>query len=259
MTALDGDKILAYCKERKLYTVTVYPSLPSTNAEARILAERGERAGCVLLAEGQTAGRGRMGRSFFSPDGSGIYMTLLLRPRFSPDRASTVTTFAAVATARAIERVAGISVSVKWVNDLFACGKKLCGILAEAALDAEGKHLSYVALGIGINVTHSSFPEELSSIATSAEDVCGRRIDRNLLVAELLSELSPLLTEKIPKGYMDEYRARNLVLGREVTVISGGERFTAFGKAIEDDGNLTVTMADGTERRIVAGDVSVRL
>ena len=186
-------------------------------------------------------------------------MTLLLRPRFSPDRAASVTTYAAVAAARAVERITGLSVAVKWVNDLFVNGKKLCGILAEAALDTEGKRLSYVALGIGINVTETAFPEELVPIATSIEGACGRRIDRNLLVAELLSELSPLLSGELPTGYMDEYRERNLVLGREVTVVSGDVRFHAFAKYIEDDGNLIVSLEDGSERRIVAGDVSLRL
>ena len=259
MTALDGRRIEALFGRDCPYTVEVYPVLPSTNETARLQGASGAPAGRVILAERQTAGRGRLGRSFYSPSGSGVYMSVLLRPHLSPACASQITTFAAVAAARAVERVSGIDVSLKWVNDLFVKGRKLCGILAEAALDADGKGISYVVLGIGINVLRTAFPEELSEIATSIEDECGRQIDRNELVGALLTELLPLLSGEIPDGYMDEYRARNLVLGRELTVISGGEAFSAFGKAIEDDGSLVVTLPDGSEKRIVAGDVSVRI
>ena len=259
MTALDGGRIEALFGKESPYTVEVYPVLSSTNETARLLGASGAPSGRVILAERQTAGRGRLGRSFYSPDGSGIYMSVLLRPRFPVEYASRITTFAAVAAARAVERVAGIDVSLKWVNDLFVGKRKLCGILAESALDADGGGLSYVVLGIGINVLHTALPEELSEIATSIEDACGRRIDRNELVGALLTELLPLLSGEIPDGYMDEYRARNLVLSREVTVVSGGECFSAFVKEIKDDGSLVVTLPDGSEKRIVAGDVSVRI
>ena len=239
--------------------IFVYPTLNSTNETARALAEEGAEAGTVILAEGQTAGRGRMGRQFFSPVGSGIYMTLLLRPTIAPERALSITTFAAVATARAIERVAGISVSVKWVNDLWIGKKKVCGILAEAALDPSGTRFRYVALGIGINVKKSAFPDELQTIATSIEGECDRTIDRNRLVACILEELAPLFGDDLPENYMDEYRARNLILGKRITVISGTRSFTATATRIEDDGNLIVTHENGREECIAAGEVSLRL
>lgn len=241
------------------YRIEVYSTLESTNLTARVLAEAGAPNGTVVFADAQTAGRGRLGRSFYSPAGSSIYMTLLLRPHFSPEEAASVTTFAAVAVAHAIERVTGLHASVKWVNDVWIGKRKVCGILAESALSDAGKQISFVALGIGINVNQPEFPPELSEIATSLLLECGDAIDRFKLAAALLSELQPLLSGDAPKEHMDEYRERNLVLGREITVVTGGRAYTAVGKRIEDNGNLTVAFPDGKEEIICAGEVSIRL
>lgn len=241
------------------YHIKVYPSLESTNLKARALAEVGAPNGTVVFADAQTAGRGRLGRTFYSPAGSNIYMTLLLRPHFLPEQASSVTTFAAVAVARAIERVTGLCASLKWVNDVWIGSRKVCGILAESALSPADSRLSYVALGIGINVNSLEFPAELSEIATSLALECGEAVDRSRLAAVLLSELQPLLSGDAPTEHMDEYRARNLVLGREITVMTGDRSYTAAGKRIEDNGNLIVIRPDGCEESICAGEVSIRL
>ena len=243
----------------KEYRVKVYPILESTNLTVRALAEEDAPNGTVVFADAQTAGRGRLGRSFYSPAGSSIYMTLLLRPHFLPEEAASVTTFAAVAVARAIERVTGLHASVKWVNDVWIGKRKVCGILAESALSDAGKQISFVALGIGINVNQLEFPSELSDIATSLRLECGKAVDRFKLAAALLSELQPLLSGDAPKEHMDEYRARNLVLGREITVMTGDRTYTAVGKRIEDNGNLTVLRPDGKEETVFAGEVSIRL
>ena len=241
------------------YHITIESVLPSTNRTVRALAEAGAPTGTVVFAEQQTAGRGRMGRSFFSPPYSGIYMTLLLRPQFSPMLSSQITTFAAVATARAIAHVTGLEPSIKWVNDIWIGEKKVCGILAESALDTAGTTFSYVALGIGINVTESAFPPEIRDIATALSSECGYEIDRTKLASELLKELSPLLSGKLPPPHMEEYRRRSLILGRSITVISGENRYSAVAKRIEDDGNLTVVTADGREIRVIAGEVSLKV
>ncbi|MBO5270351.1 MAG: biotin--[acetyl-CoA-carboxylase] ligase [Clostridia bacterium] len=255
---LSASEIATLCADKR-YHVAVYPVLPSTNATVRALACDGAPTGTVIFAEQQTAGRGRMGRAFFSPPGSGIYMTVLLRPQLSPADASMITTFAAVATARAIERATGIAVSIKWVNDLWIGERKVCGILAESALDETGRRFSYVALGIGINVKETAFPPELCEIATSLEHECGASVDRVRLAGYLLEALSPLLDGEIPASHMDEYRRRSLILGREITVISGENRFPAVARRIEDDGNLIVQTADGREVRVVAGEVSLKV
>ncbi|MBR2907115.1 MAG: biotin--[Clostridia bacterium] len=258
-TAFSESSIRSAGESLEQYHIEVYPTLESTNLTARALAEAGAPSGTVVFADAQTRGRGRLGRSFYSPAGSSIYMTLLLRPRFLPEEASSVTTFAAVAVARAIERVTGLHASLKWVNDVWIGNRKVCGILAESALSPAGTGLSYVLLGIGINVNRDGFPEELSGIATSLLLECGRTVDRSRLAAVLLSELSPLLSGDAPRGYMDEYRARNLVLGREITVVTGDRSYVAVGKRIEENGNLTVICSDGCEKSICAGEVSIRL
>lgn len=254
-----AESIREVCPLSDAYRIEVYPVLESTNRTMRERARLDAPNGTVIFADSQTAGRGRLGRSFFSPKGSGIYMTLLLRPRFSPELSWSVTTFAAVATARAIEAASGLRASVKWVNDVFVGEKKVSGILAESALDPSGKGLSYIALGIGINVNETAFPRELREIATSLALECGKALDRSRVAAYLLRELEPLLSGDAPSGYLDEYRQRNLVTGRRVTVISSDRSYTAVGKCIDDTGNLVVVCEDGSEQSICAGEVSLRL
>lgn len=186
-------------------------------------------------------------------------MTLLLRPKHAFLNATAVTTFAAVAVARAIEHVAACTPAIKWVNDIFLGEKKVCGILAEGAIAPDGSGFDFVALGIGINVKETAFPAELSHIATSLEVECGGTVDRDRLAAALLDELVPLLLGEIPQTAMDEYRRRSLVLGRALTVVVGDRSFPATAVRIEDDGNLIVKTEDGREARLFAGEVSLRL
>lgn len=226
--------------------ITVFDTLPSTNTHLLALGRAGAPEGRVILAETQTAGRGRMGRSFFSPAGSGIYLSLLLRPRVFD--AGRLTTLAAVVTANAISRVCGIEVGIKWVNDLLFNKKKLCGILAEGSVG------EFAVIGIGLNVKRSAFPPELSDVATSLEDILGQAPDRNLLVAEILRGFAEADLEGT--AHMDEYRRRSLTLGKTVTVLSTGDVVRVL--AIEDDGALLVEDANQKKRRICSGEVSVR-
>ncbi len=242
---LSGEKIAAYAGYPRAL-ISVFDSLPSTNTHLSALAREGAPAGRVILAETQTAGRGRLGRSFFSPAGSGIYLSILLRPKTLD--AGKLTTLAAVVVADAISRVCGIEVGIKWVNDLIFDGKKLCGILAE------GAGADFAVLGIGINVTKSAFPPELADIATSLEEVTGEAPDRNRLIAEILKRLTKADLEGF--SHMDEYRRRSLTLGKWVNILGSGE--TVFVRAIEDDGALLVEDPTGQPRRISSGEVSVR-
>lgn len=255
--SLSPDLILSACKRASLYDVHAIPIISSTSDVLRDWARDGARSGTVLLAEAQTAGRGRMGRSFYSPRGAGIYLSLLLRPEFSASEVLRITHYAAVAVARAIESIMPIKVDIKWVNDLLCGGKKVAGILTEGEISADGR-VSYVILGIGINVTGQSFPEELSEIATSLEAVSGQTVKRELLIGRILSELAPLLEEDFPRGFMDEYRARNVVLERDITVIRGEERYVAYAARIDEDGALVVRLSTGEERVLSSGEVSVR-
>ena len=145
----------------------IHEKLDSTNNRAKALAAAGAKHGMTVIADSQTGGRGRMGRSFFSPEHSGIYMTVILKPAISPDKAGLLTSLAAVAAARAVEKVSGADVKIKWVNDLYAGGKKICGILSEAGLGMETGRLDWAVVGIWINTAKMVFPEDLREIASS--------------------------------------------------------------------------------------------
>ena len=220
------------------FKIEHFDEIDSTNTRLKQRAVAGAPSGTVLVADAQTAGRGRMGRSFFSPRGSGLYLSVLLRPVAFAD-AGHLTTLTAVAVARALEAV-GVPTEIKWINDLLAGGKKLCGILVEGGtVDGE----PFAVIGIGVNLRQTAFPEELADIATSAEAQTGQVPHRDTLVNEILREIYKIHVEKredIPT-LMNEYRARCHIAGRRVRVNPmSGEPFEAIALAVEDDGTLTV-------------------
>ncbi len=271
----DNDRISSPAVEQHLRTrclgrkLLVYPNLDSTNNRLKELAGQGAETGTVVAADRQTAGKGRRGRSFFSPEG-GLYMSILLRPPFLMEQAGLITSCAAVAVARAVEGTVAelspgtvLSVGVKWVNDLFLHGKKLCGILTEAATDFESGQLDYAVLGIGINLGKTEFPPELASISTSVFNECGVSVPRSRMLAAVLNQLEPLLDSLeqtgSPQAFLPESRQRSIVLGREVTVLRGKETFQATATAIDDTGALVVRTPDGRDITLQSGEVSLRL
>ena len=236
----------------------LHQSLDSTNTRAKAIAATGAPHGFLVIAESQSGGRGRRGRSFFSPEHSGVYMTYVLRPKLLADRAVMITSMAAVAVARAIEAVADVDVRIKWVNDLYINDRKACGILCEASMDFESGQLEYVVLGIGINVGSMRFPEELKDIATSIENECGQPVSRNRLIAEISNQLEDLYGQLETGEFMAESRARSNVIGRDVLVMRGDERFTARAVDIDDRGRLVI-QTDSDLRRVDSGEVSLKL
>ena len=222
----------------------------STNAKVREMARQGAAEGVTLIAAAQTGGRGRRGRSFASPEG-GLYLSTLLRsvPTENP---ATITCRAAVAAARAIESLCEANIEIKWVNDLYLNNRKVAGILAEGVLSPEGT-LSAVVLGIGINLC-GTLPTELDTIATTLAQE-GFSLTREVVAAAFLNEWER--TESDP-AWMAEYRRRNLVMGREVTVLQGNTTYPATAIAITDEGHLVVRTAHG-ETELSSGEVSVRL
>ena len=229
----------------------------STNLDAKEYYARGG-IDAVFIADGQTAGRGRRGRSFSSPHGAGIYMSILLCPKERLCDLSAVTTFTAVAVCRAIERVCGLSADVKWVNDIYYRGKKLGGILTEGALAEDMKTASYVVVGIGLNVLRAPMPEELSGIVLSLEEACGRAYDRNLLIAEILYEFLGGLSSLGSPSVREEYKRRCFLVGREVMVNRLDRSYPAKVEGISDDMSLLLRLADGSEEKLNTGEVSVR-
>lgn len=255
---LTEQSILPYLEGKaKDCRVDVRKSLPSTNTELKKLAAGGEKEGKVLIANEQTAGRGRMGRSFYSPSNSGIYMSLLLRPVLSAEKAVLLTTLAAVSTARAIEQVCGISIGIKWVNDLYYNGRKVAGILTEGGINMENGMLEYAVIGIGVNVSTSAFPEEIQNTAASVA-VYGRQISRAYLAAQILNRLIADLPELETKSYMQEYKARSVILGKEIYVLKKGGQIPAVALDIDENAALLVRYSDGSTEKLSSNDISIR-
>ncbi len=228
--------------------------LPSTNLTARELAQGGAPEGAVVVAAAQTAGRGTRSRSFFSPQG-GVYMSIILRPQDADG--CLITSCAAIAVARAIERLCPLSVQVKWVNDLYVGGRKLCGILTEAGFTPDNT-LDYVVLGIGVNVAAVDFPPDIAAIAASLGNE-GCTVERAALIAAILEEWEIAYADIGSGAFLAESRARSCVLGRRVTVTRGSEQFTATARDINDRGHLLVETDDGDTVALLSGEVSIRI
>ena len=235
----------------------VYPLLDSTNLRAKTLAGDGAPQGFLVAADSQSAGRGRLGRSFYSPEHSGVYLSVILRPKCSPERASLITSLAAVAAARAAEKVSGAEIHIKWVNDLYIGKRKICGILSEAGFGMETGQLEYVVVGIGMNVRKMEFPPELKDIAGSIGNETGKEPDRNRLTAEIINELEAAYGQLETGEFLEESRRRSNVIGREIRVIEGGREYPARAVAIDDEGKLVIRTEAG-ESRLGFGEVSLR-
>lgn len=241
--------------------ILVCKCVDSTNQEVKRRALDGARQGLVVLAEEQTAGKGRRGRSFYSPPGAGIYMSALFRP--TTERAKDVvliTTAASVAVCRAIRNVLGEEPEIKWVNDVYLRGKKICGILTEAVSDFESGRIDTVVVGIGINyhISEEDVPEELRDIVGS---VCTGEssIPRNTLVAAVVNELFDLYDGLSEKGFMEDYRRWSNVLGKEVRFSSGEGWEYGFAVDIDEDGGLVVRKEDGSEQTLRTGEITLRV
>ena len=234
----------------------------STNDDLKALARRGAPQGTVLIADRQSGGHGRMGRSFHSPDGVGIYFSILLRPQCAPGQLMHLTCATAVAMCEAIEAAAGFRPGIKWTNDLVYHKRKLGGILTELGLSAKGT-VDYAIIGIGINCyqQEADFPEEIRGIAASLSMVTGSEIDRAKVAAAMMDALHRmerrLLTEK--QAILDTYRSDCITIGQEVSLLRVGEA-VRHGKAVgmDDEGALLVEFEDGHVETVNSGEISVR-
>ena len=238
--------------------IELHRTIDSTNNRAKELAAQGAPHGTVVIAGQQTMGRGRFGRAFYSPEGSGVYISFILRPQLPADRAVMLTSMSAGAVARAMEKVADVQASIKWVNDVYLGPKKACGILCEAGMDFENGQMQYVISGIGVNVGFMDFPEELADKATSISNVCGKRISRSRFAAELINEMNALYPQLETGAFMEESRRRSNVIGREIEVLRGEERYPATAIDIDDEGSLVIRTGDGEVKTLHSGEISVR-
>ena len=239
-------------------SVEVYDSVPSTNT---MLKERGKidaPHGLVIAAREQTAGRGRMGRSFYSPSDTGIYFSVLLRPSLSVQDCQLITTAAAVACARVLEKFAQAPAKIKWVNDIYIHDKKVCGILTETCLKPNGT-LDFAVLGIGINITapRGGFPSDLiykagGVLKTSEEDL------RWQIMGEILNEFFPLYHKLTEKVFFHEYRSRSLLDGHQIEVIKQDLILPATALYIDEELRLAVQYENGIVEHLYTGDVSIK-
>ena len=232
---------------------------PSTNTELKELAAAGAPAGTVLIARRQTAGRGRLGRSFFSPDGTGLYLSVLLRPSASPEEVLRLTPLAAVAAARGVQRVCHAEVGIKWVNDLYLKGKKVCGILTEGVLNPATGALDFVVCGAGFNLCppKDGFPPELKEIAGAITESYDPQLPA-LLAKAFLEELHVALEQPFSQA-LEEYRRRSVLTGK--TVFSPTQSFPGYGTVlgIDEEGGLRIRLSDGREQILTGGEVSIRV
>jgi len=234
-----------------------YESLPSTNTEVARLATGGADEGIAVVADEQTAGRGRLQRAWSSPKGAGLYFSILLRPQLAPDRWPLITFVGALATGDALLEAANVQTDIKWPNDLLANERKICGILAEALDTPAGRA---VVLGIGINLTNQAFPDELLNLATSVANESGRRPEREAILTSLLNALArwySLLHEADgPEKIVAAWSSRSsYAFDKLVQVTNGDETLQGLTRGIENDGALRLETTRGVQL-IRAGDVT---
>jgi len=247
-------------QEYRDFPIEVIGKATSTNELLKQRADGGADEGLILIAEEQSDGKGRRGRCFYSPHSSGIYMSILLRPKLKMDKAIYITTAAAVAVAKAIESVTNQKAYIKWVNDIFCNDKKVCGILTEASIDVESGGLAYAVLGIGINVhkPDTEFPQEIRSTAGYLQINEDQDFDiRNKLAAEVINNFMHYYVHIENKAFMQEYRERSFLIGKTIMYHSGKEERKAFAKDVDDEARLLVRYEDGSEDALNAGEVSL--
>jgi BirA family biotin operon repressor/biotin-[acetyl-CoA-carboxylase] ligase len=248
--------IRSYIVNKDLQKIPIffYDSTDSTNTRAKLYEEKEEKC-ALFVANSQNAGRGRLGRSFNSEGGVGIYMSILKKSVTEPTDATKTTVRAAVAVCRAIEETCGLNTKIKWVNDVVFDGRKISGILTEGILDESGQ-IERTVCGIGINVFDRVFPEDISNIATSIEKESKKRVSRSLLTAKVLEHF---LSDEKWEQIIEEYRSRSAVLGKKVTVLkTSGESYSAKVLSIDDLGRLVVQTEDKNEEILYTGEVSIR-
>ena len=236
----------------------------STNNVLKDLASKGAVSGTVVIADQQTGGKGRRGRSFASPSGAGIYLSYLFKPDSGFDKISDLTSWTAVAVSDAITSAYGLDSQIKWVNDLLMNRKKICGILTEVTVEGESGFIDTCIIGIGVNVNEDNFPPEISEIATSISmENGGKKFVRAELAAEIIRSMDKLAANW-PEDpyYIERYRELNITTGSKITAFpqmtENGQGRTGKAIAINDDFSLKVEFDDGSTENLRSGEVSVR-
>lgn len=244
-------------------SIEIHRLVSSTNNVAKAYALNDKTTDVrIFISEEQSGGKGRRGRSFYSPPGSGIYISFLFHPQIKAVDAVRLTTVTSVAVSKAIEKSTGLKPQIKWVNDVFFNGKKICGILTEALTDLETGMVDSVIIGIGVNVFGGGFPEELAKVAgalSDSEDCTD--IDRNVIAAEIINQMLDFVRcddgDCIIKDYIEDYKSRSMVLGERIKILNTGE--FALVQDINESGALVLKLYSGESRILDSGEVSIRV
>ncbi len=250
----------ALIDELKGTEIHLLNTVDSTNDYAKMLAKQDAPEYTLVVADTQTHGKGRMGRVFSSPSGTGIYMSFILRPKTSLETAQLITSCVAVAISKAIDTLCNCSSKIKWVNDIFLNDKKISGTLTEGAINFENGSFEYAIVGIGINVrsVKNIFDGELSSIATSIEDETGLKISRSRLIAEVFNNIYLQLQSIDEKSFIKEYKKRSLIVGKDVIVSENGQEVFAKAIGIDKTAGLIVQFEDGSTKVLNSGEARIR-
>lgn len=240
--------------------VYFFDEIDSTNNYIKKIAENGAGHGSLAIAECQTGGRGRRGRAWKSPKGTGIWMSYLLRPAIPPYSASMLTLVAGLAVSRVLSEVTGIEAGIKWPNDVVMNGHKVCGILTEMSADPD--IINYVVVGIGINVNTREFPEDIAEVATSLRIETGRQHNRSGIIAKICTDFENLYGKLCECGNMaaltEEYNKHLVNVDREVRISELQDSYSGIARGIDNEGRLLVELPDGSIKPVFAGEVSVR-
>ena len=259
---LNIDKIQEFLREKNvdLPKITYYPLTDSTNERAKVYALENpeDPSSAVFIADEQSAGRGRRGRSFVSNPGAGIYISILTHPNTSGFDATRITARAAVALARATEAVSGVRTDIKWVNDIYLGGKKLAGILVEGAMADSGK-TPYIVTGMGINVYKNAISEEISDIATSIESETNLRVSREELAAQIIGEFLGSTVKMTEDELFSEYSSRSFIIGNDVTVMKLSESYPAKVLELLPDYSLKIQKENSETENLFTGEVSLKI
>ena len=239
---------------RPMPRIAVHAVIDSTNAEAKRILLSNEMRPTLVVADHQTAGRGRMGRSFYSPAQTGAYFSVAYVADGSPESVVTLTGATAVAVMRAIRRLSGIQTQIKWVNDLYLGEKKICGILAESIFGAWNDGRQRIVIGIGINLHTQDFPVELLGKAGSLD---APTLMREELIAAVWQELLPMLASPEDREWIADYRAYSAVLGKRIRWVENGQSHHGFAESIDDRGALLVRDEQGRRERLFTGEISL--
>jgi BirA family biotin operon repressor/biotin-[acetyl-CoA-carboxylase] ligase len=244
------------------HCIEIYETIDSTNSRAKRLALDGAQEGTIVIADTQSAGRGRMDRKWISPAKKGLWMSIILRPPISPERAPELTVLAALATVRALEDYAELKADIKWPNDIVVNGRKICGILAEIQAEPDCVHSVVMGIGINVNMQRDDFPAQLQDFATSALIEKGKALSRRGLLLILLENLESVYYEYLKSDglepFLGYYKSRSATLCRNVNVIERESSFEGYAIDIDKDGALMVRKSDGSIRKVLSADVSVR-